>query len=150
MSRAGFLKFAAALVALALSSVNSVFGDELRFGDYVAKGFLSDYSKLAPEGGDSPAFKYRDAAVDFSKYDKLLVDRIQIWVKEDAEYKGIDPTVLKELTDYFHAAIVKAMADAYPVVDDCFALTTCADEVAAVSAPGLQALVQSACVDVVL
>ena len=78
-------------------------------------GFLSDYSKLKSEGDDSKIYIAKD--VDFSKYDKILLDRITVWYKGDAKYKGIDPTKLKALTDYFHDAIVKALGDAYPVVD---------------------------------
>ena len=104
------------LISLIVSSAWA--GDTSAFGDYVAKDFLSDYSKLKPEGGDSKAFRYRDESVDYSKYDKLLVDRIKVWVKEDAEYKGIDPAELKELVDYFHQAIVDAVSDKYAVVQE--------------------------------
>ena len=89
-----------------------------QFGDYQPKDFLSDYSHLRPEGGDSEAFVYRDPGVDASPYKKLLIDRIKIFFKEDAEYKGIDPTELKELVDYFHEAIVREVSDTYPVVEE--------------------------------
>ena len=88
------------------------------FGDYEPKGFLSDYAALAPEGGDSKAFVFIDDGVDFGSYNKLLIDRIKVFVKEDATYKGVDPAELKELVDYFHGAIVKAVSDKYPVVDE--------------------------------
>jgi len=87
-------------------------------GDYVTKGFLSDYSKLAPVEGDESAYRYVDSTVDFSKYSKLLIDRIKVWYKEDSDYKGIDPDDLKALTDYFHQAIVKAVGDDYAVVSE--------------------------------
>jgi hypothetical protein len=86
-------------------------------GDYKPKGFLSDYSGLRAEGGDSEAFVYRAPSADPARYKKLLIDRVKIWFKDDAEYQGIDPAELKELADYFHQAIVKAVSDAYPVVD---------------------------------
>ena len=50
------------------------------------------------------------------KYRKLMVDRIKVYLSEDAASREVDPAVLKELTDYFHAAIVKAVEPAYPVV----------------------------------
>ena len=87
-----------------------------QFKDYQPKDFLSDYSKLAPEGGESEAYLFRDKTVDVTRYKKVLIDRIKIFLKEDAEYKGIDPAELKELVDYFHDAIVKAVSDGYPVV----------------------------------
>lgn len=64
----------------------------------------------------SAAYIYRDPKVDAFKYKKLMIDRIKIYLNEDAKSKEIDPTAMKELTDYFHAAIVKAVEDAYPVV----------------------------------
>jgi hypothetical protein len=86
------------------------------FGDYQAKGFLTDYSKLATTPDAGGAYRYRDPEADGSKYNKLLVDRIKVWFKEDSEYKGIDPDELKMLTDYFYEAIEKAVGDAYPMV----------------------------------
>ena len=71
-----------------------------QFGDYKPHGFLSDYSKLKPEGGDSEAYKYRDPKADVAKYNKLMIDRIKVYLKDDAKSKENDPTELKELTDY--------------------------------------------------
>ena len=91
---------------------------EPMFGDYQAKGFLSDYSKISTTKNANDSYEYIDAAVDFSKYNKLLVDRIKIFFKDDSQYKGIDPDELKVLTDYFYEAINKAMGDAYPLVNE--------------------------------
>jgi hypothetical protein len=88
------------------------------FGDYQAKGFLTDYSKLQPSRNEEGAYGYRDPAADLGQYNKLLVDRIRVWFKEDSEYKGIDPDELKMLTDYFYEAIEKAVGDAYPMVGE--------------------------------
>jgi hypothetical protein len=88
------------------------------FGDYEPKGFLSDYSKFEPEGGDSEAYVYKNPGIDRSRYNKVMVDRIKMFLAEDADYKGIDPTELKELADYFHEAIVKALGPEYPVVEE--------------------------------
>jgi hypothetical protein len=85
------------------------------FGDYEPHGFLSDYSKLKPEGGKSEAFVFRNPD-RMASYKKLMIDRIKIYLKEDAKSKEIDPTELKELADYFHQAIRKAVEPEYPVV----------------------------------
>jgi len=98
--------------------VGSASADTPMLGEYETKGFLSDYSKLASVEGDKGAYKYVDAAVDFSKYQKLLLDRIKVYYKDDSDYKGIDPDDLKALTDYFHQAIVKAVGDSYTVVNE--------------------------------
>jgi len=91
---------------------------EPMFGDYQAKGFLSDYSKISTTKDDTGSYEYVDPAVDFSKYNKLLVDRIKIFFKDDSEYKGIDPDELKVLTDYFYEALNKEVGDAYPLVKE--------------------------------
>lgn len=87
-------------------------------GEYVYKDFLSDYSKLEPMGDEPMPLRYRKPDVDFSQYNKVMVDRIKVFLHEDADYKGIDPAELKELTDYFHNAITEALGDAYPVVEE--------------------------------
>ena len=88
------------------------------FGDYQAVGFLSDYANISTTKDANGAYVYMDETVDFSKYNKLLVDRIKIFFKDDSEYKGIDPDELQVLTNYFYEAINKAVGDAYPLVTE--------------------------------
>jgi len=102
---------------LALPVVGSA-ADAPMFGEYQAKGFLSDYLKIPTTKDVDGAYEYRDPSVDYTKYHKLLVDRIKIFFKDDSDYKGIDPDELKELTDYFYQAIEKAVGDAYPMVKE--------------------------------
>ena len=80
-------------------------------------GFLEDYSLLqkGPEGG--PDLVYKKPGVDFSKYKKLIVDKVVFYLKEDAKAKAIQPSVLKELEDAFEQELVKHLNDAYPMVD---------------------------------
>jgi len=106
---------ASGVVAPQVSAKPAV-AENLTLGDYVTKGFLSDYSGLASVDGDEGAYRYIDPRVDFSNYSKLLIDRIRIWYKDDADYKGIDPDDLKALTDYFHQTLVKQVGDDYEVV----------------------------------
>ncbi len=107
-----------AILALALTAGGSGLALAGQFGDYKPQGFLSDYTKLKPEGGDSDAFKYRNPSADAKKYQRLMIDRIKIFLHDEADYKGIDPAELKELVDYFHQAIIKAVDGAYPVVNE--------------------------------
>lgn len=89
-----------------------------QFGDYKAQGFLSDYSHLKAEGGDSDAYLYINAKIDRSKYKKVMVDRIKVYLKEDAESKEIDPAELMELSTYFHEELVKKISPYYSVVNE--------------------------------
>jgi hypothetical protein len=85
---------------------------------YKYAGFLSDYSKLQPAPDGSQAMVWRKPGVDFKIYTKVLVDRLNFFYHQDAEYKGIDPTELKALADYFHEAFVKDLGTAYPLVNE--------------------------------
>jgi hypothetical protein len=80
-------------------------------------GFLSNYELLKPiEGGDE-AKAWRRQDVNWKQYNKVLFERIQVFIKEDSENKGIDPTDLKVLTDYFYEALVKEIKPTVQVVD---------------------------------
>ncbi|MCP3870196.1 MAG: DUF3313 domain-containing protein [Gammaproteobacteria bacterium] len=87
-------------------------------GGYQTKEFLSTYDNLKPSGGDHVAYYYESDKVDKSQYNKVMIDGIKIFLKDDAEYKGIDPKDLADLADYFHDSIVKQVSDAYPVVEE--------------------------------
>jgi len=107
-----------ALPVVATAETAPAASPELMFGDYEAKGFLSDYSKISKTEDADGSYEYVDTTVDFSKYNKLLVDRIKIFFKDDSDYKGIDPDELKVLTDYFYEAIQREVGDAYPMVKE--------------------------------
>ena len=110
------LRGAALALTLGLASLAQADTGHPSFGEYKSKGFLTDYSKIKPVGGDSGAYRYEDPNADTARYNKVMIERIKIWLKPGSEDKGIDPTELKELVDYFHKAIVDAVQDAYPVV----------------------------------
>ena len=80
-------------------------------------GFLSNYELLKPIDGGDGAQSWRSQDVDWKKYDKVLIERIQVFIKTDSENKGIDPTDLKMLTDYFYQALVKEIEPAAKIVD---------------------------------
>jgi len=86
--------------------------------DYQYSGFLKDYSLLQPDEDGSGALRYRNPNIDTKKYKKILFERVQVGIKGDAEYKNIDPTELKALTDYFQEAVKRELGTAYPIVDE--------------------------------
>ena len=110
------LKLTTTLLLVAVALIPVTWAGQL--GDYKPTGFLSDYSKLKPKAADGEAHSFRDPSADMAKYNKLMVDRVKIYLKEDAPSKQIDPSELKELADYFHQAIVKAVEPAYPVANE--------------------------------
>jgi len=112
---------AAALLAGCATSSDSVMGsgtavtasDPTRM---TQSGFLSDYKRLKPAPWSDGIQCWRDPAADARKYDKVLIARMVVTLK-DTEGKGVDPTDLKALTDYFHASLVKALQPQMPVVE---------------------------------
>jgi len=79
-------------------------------------GFLTDYPvfKPGPEGGAD--FVYMKEGVDFASYDKVMMDQVVFYFKEDADYKGVHPEELQELASAFNESVFDALQDAYPLV----------------------------------
>jgi hypothetical protein len=81
-----------------------------------SSGFLQDYSYLKPGPRGGADLLYIKEDVNFSVYNKVMIDQVVFYYSEDAKYKGIDPNELKELADAFHKAFVDELADGYTVV----------------------------------
>jgi hypothetical protein len=71
-------------------------------------GFLTDYARLAPMPGGGGMLCWREAGVAWKQYDKVMVERIQVYLKQGSS-QPVDPTDLKMLIDYFHGDLVKAV-----------------------------------------
>ena len=83
---------------------------------FTRSGFLSDYGRLKPVAWAEGIQCWRAAGVDMKKYDKVMIARMEVTLKP-GQSKGIDPTDLKTLTDYFHASLVRALKPQMAVVD---------------------------------
>ena len=82
-------------------------------------GFLDGYYKNlqpGPEGGAKE--RWLKPGVDFSKYDKVMLDSVVFYFAPDSDDKGIDPEQMKELSDAFNKELVNALKDQYPIVAD--------------------------------
>jgi hypothetical protein len=90
-------------------------GQKLEVKNY--SGFLGDYSKLQPGPEGGVAKSYIKPGVDFKKYNKVMLDQVRFYFKDDAADKGIDPDEMKELANTFDKAVVDALGSAYPLVD---------------------------------
>lgn len=80
-------------------------------------GFLSAPAKLKPSQAAGGALCWRQAKVDWHRYDRVMFERIQVYLTQTPEQRAIDPTELKALVDYFHKALVDNMRPVLPVVD---------------------------------
>jgi hypothetical protein len=79
-------------------------------------GFLTDYARLKPMQGGGGMLCWRNTDVNWKQYDKVLFERIQVYLKADAS-QPVDPTDLKMLIDYFHHGLVKAIKPEAQVVN---------------------------------
>jgi hypothetical protein len=79
-------------------------------------GFLPDYSDLEP-GKDATEgmLRWRDPNAPWGKYNKILVEPVQIW--GDAKKDTKNQHDLVTLANYGHAAFVKAIKSRYAVAD---------------------------------
>lgn len=80
-------------------------------------GFLADYSQLKPGSDDQAALVYVNPGADFKPYSKIMFERVAVTLAPSSESREVDPTILKELTDYYQNALVEAVKDGYEVVD---------------------------------
>jgi uncharacterized protein DUF3313 len=78
-------------------------------------GFLGDYEGFVP-GPEGIDLVWRKPGLDLSSYDKVLIERAVVYLDKDSLERAIDPTELKQLTDYFEQALVAALKGAYPIV----------------------------------
>ena len=82
-----------------------------------ATGFLRDYSNLGKDPDDFAKRVYIRKDVAFGAYEKIMIDHVTFFLREDAEYKGIQADEMTELAQHFHTAVVKALAGAYTFTD---------------------------------
>ncbi len=125
-----------AQAALAANGANTV-----SVSDYEHKGFLSDYSNLAPQANvaDSKATVYRNEKVDWTRYDSIFLEDIEIHYELPAVEDSADNTVdfgedlgdqqpeqvqrvdaddLKALKAYLRKAITKELGQDFQLVTE--------------------------------
>ncbi len=79
-------------------------------------GFLKNYPefKSGPKGGAD--FVYLKEGIDFSVYNKVMMNHVVLYFEDDSEYKGIHPQELADMSNAFHKAITDNLEGAYPLV----------------------------------
>ncbi|MDM0011676.1 DUF3313 domain-containing protein [Variovorax sp. J22P168] len=80
-------------------------------------GFLSDPGKLRAQPANGGFLCWRQAGVDWRVYDKVMIERIKVYVTPASDQSPIDPSDLKALIDYFHSALVKNLSPTVKIVD---------------------------------
>lgn len=83
-------------------------------------GFLGDYSKLHRGKSGQAEFVYRDLSADFSKYQKIIIDPVQLWAAEDEDstLSKLSREDQQLLVDYLYVALSDSLKRDYVVVDE--------------------------------
>jgi hypothetical protein len=84
-------------------------------------GFLKDYSKLASNPdleGAVKTYVSTDAQKNLHKYVAVIVDPVEVYLASDADDSKIPEKTRAAAANYFRAALTKAVADAFPPVDE--------------------------------
>lgn len=81
-------------------------------------GFLQDYPEFqaGPDGGVDQV--YIKPGTDLSKYNRVMLDEAQFFLKKGAADHGLQASELKELSDTFHSSVLEALGETYPVVTE--------------------------------
>jgi hypothetical protein len=80
--------------------------------------FLQDLPQFQPGPSDGMDQIYIRPGADLRKYNRVMLDEVQFFLKQDAATQGLQASELKELADTFHRAIFEALGTAYPVVTE--------------------------------
>jgi hypothetical protein len=79
-------------------------------------GFVDNYPDLKPDTRGGGGMLYIKPGVDIGKYNKIMIEPIEVWLADDSKYKGFSPDDLKELTDEFYRVLEANLEPDYPVV----------------------------------
>lgn len=87
--------------------------------DIPFSGFFGNqtiYEQLQPEPKGGAKLRWVKQGVNPKKYNKFMVDSVIFFLANNADYKGIDPQEMKELSDNFNKEIVAAFRNKYQIV----------------------------------
>ena len=79
-------------------------------------GFLGEYPvfEAGVKGVDK---RYLKKGVDFRKYNKVMLDEVVFYLKDDAEDKRIQPSEIEALSEEFYLAFLEELGDIYPLTE---------------------------------
>jgi hypothetical protein len=87
-----------------------------QMGDVEKSGFLKDYSMLK-EGEDGEALLvYRNPDADFSKYDKILLEPIEIWRPKDSDLADLSEEDVQYLGNHLYESLKTELEKDYTLV----------------------------------
>jgi len=82
-------------------------------GVFVPKEYLGKFEPM-----DEHSMRWIKPGVDFSKYNKAMIDYVVFALAPDSAYKGIHADEMKQLADAASLALVNAIKEKYEVVSE--------------------------------
>lgn len=80
-------------------------------------GFLTDYSSLKANPEIQGQMRFEDSSISLKAYNQFMIDPIIVHFAPNSEGTAINPTDLKTLTDYFHAAAVQKLSTDFKIAN---------------------------------
>ena len=80
-------------------------------------GFLWDYSQLQKGSDEKALLSYVNPNVNFSDYNKVLLDHVAIWRSKDSDIEDVPKEELKNLSHYLYSAVKKQLKGDYMMVE---------------------------------
>lgn len=78
-------------------------------------GFLGDYSALRPGGGSRARLVFLDTAVDFSGYERVIIEPVAVWKSDEARFAGVPSSQREALAREFEAELERAFGELFDV-----------------------------------
>jgi len=107
--------YANAVVFASLLSVSIAWADDKPVEN---SGFLNDYSKLQPAKDREGVLVFINKTADYSEYTKIMFEPVQVYLTPNPDYKGVQPDVLKRMTDGFLDSFRRSLTPAYQLVHE--------------------------------
>ena len=104
------------LALVVIFSLSIVFAAESE--EMPRSGFLSSYDGLEQADEYIVEWVYINEKAEFKSYNKIVLDYVVFFVKEDAEYKGLQIDEMQQLSEAFHKSIIKELSDKYQFVSE--------------------------------
>lgn len=111
-ARPGLLAFLATLAVIGLVGCAAT----RQASSVEPSGFLGDYSKLEPGGGDQALLVYLDRGADWAKYDSIVLEPVAVWGSKDVE-TTVSRDDRHRLASVLYGQLVSALRDDYRLVN---------------------------------
>jgi len=79
-------------------------------------GFLSDYSKLKPNPRYKNSYLYLNPDRNLASYSRFFVEHVNMYLSPEARERGVDPSQLNDLAEYFRNEVIGQLKGKYTQV----------------------------------